>query len=62
MLIFMEMAGVCRAEGLPQILFDVAGEGGGLCPAEVTEGAADVGLRVGWERTCAVVVLVVELA
>lgn len=62
MLIFIEMARICGAGGLPQILLDVAGEGGGLRPAVVVEGAADVGLNLGWEGTGAVVVLVVALA
>lgn len=62
MLIFIEMAGICGAEGLPQILLDVAGEGGGLRPAVVVEGAADVGLYLGREGTGAVVVFVVALA
>lgn len=62
MLFFIEMAGICGTGGLPQILLDVAGEGGGLRPAVVVEGAADVGLNLGWEGTGAVVVLVVALA
>ena len=62
MLFFIEMARICKAESLPQILLDVAGEGGGLRPAVVVEGAADVGLYLGREGTGAVVVFVVALA
>ena len=47
---------------LPQKLFDVAGELGGLCPTVGFEGLTNIALHIGRHGTGAVVVLVIPLA
>ena len=47
---------------LPQILFNVVVEDGGLCPAGGEEGLADGGFDVDCDRTASAMVLVVAFA